>query len=216
MNDLDHIEKLSPEEAKRLNATLAGQTGSKPGWSLFGPTIGGRKCGHCNFCCIVVPVERPLNKPAAVRCKHLKHKGCSIYQQRPDVCAAWKCAWLYQSEAKILIRPDLSGYAIDCALQQIFIEEHLVQVIQVWCDYQRHDAYKAPELRAYLAIMAEKHRLPAIVTWPRPKDGNQDGEVCTALFAPCLTDTGQWEEITSPMIPKHEMDRLKEERAVTG
>lgn len=184
----------------------------KPGWSIFGPPIKGRSCGGCSFCCTVVPVERPLNKPAAVRCQFLKHKGCSVYAQRPDVCAFWNCAWLYQPEAKGLKRPDLSGYAIDPALQEIFINQHLVHVIQVWCDYRRHDAYEAPELRAYLALMAEKLRLPAIITWPRPKDGDQSGEVGTTLFAPCLTGTGQWEEITQAMIPKHEMDRLKEER----
>lgn len=174
---------------------------------MFGPTQAGRACGHCNFCCIVVPVEKPLDKPGGVRCVHLKHKGCSIYAQRPEVCAAWKCAWLYQPEAKILRRPDLSGYAVDCCLHEIFINEQLVHVIQVWVDPDRPNAHKAPELRAYLDYQARTNKLPAIVRWPDGKQ--QDGEIATVLFAPCLTNTGQWEEVSSAMIPQAEMERLK-------
>lgn len=177
---------------------------------MFGPTLPGKACGHCNFCCIVVPVEKPLNKPGGVRCVHLKHKGCSIYKQRPDVCAAWKCAWLYQPEAKILRRPDNGGYAIDCALHQIFINKELIWVIQVWVDPARPLAHRAPELRAYLAEMARLHNLPAIVRWPDGK--SQDGEDATVLFPPIMTGDGKWAELTSAMIPHTEMDRMKEDR----
>lgn len=141
---------------------------------------------------------------------HLKHKGCSIYKQRPDVCAAWKCAWLYQPEAKILKRPDHGGYAVDCCLQEILINEHPVHVIQVWIDPHRRDAHKAPELRAYLGEMARVHRLPAIIRWPDGKA--QEGEQAMVLFAPCQTDDGQWAEVASGMIPHEELAR-KLERA---
>lgn len=200
-------EILTPDEMARGNT----HPKNRRGWHMFGPNQPGRACGHCNYCCIVVPVEEPLNKPGGVRCVHLKHKGCSIYRQRPDVCAAWKCAWLYQPEAKILRRPDNAGYAVDCCLQEIFINEKLVQVIQVWVDPHRRLAHQAPELRAYLALMAEKHGLPAIVRWPMA-DKDQTGDEATVLFAPCMTDTGQWEEISSAMIPRDELERMKEER----
>ena len=211
MSDLDRIENMTPEEAARGNLMAAVKKGGPLGWSIFGPTLAGRACGHCTFCCIVVPVEAPLDKPGNVRCVHLKHKGCSIYRQRPDVCAAWKCAWLYQPEAKVLKRPDHAGYAVDCCLQEIFINQQLVHVIQVWGDPDRREAHKAPELLAYLALMAEKHRLPAIVRWPM-EGKDQSADEATVLFAPCLTNTGRWEEITSGMIPWHEMERLKKER----
>ena len=202
------IENMTPEEMARGNSYPK----NRPGWSMFGPTQPGKACGHCNFCCVVVPVENPLNKPGGVRCEFLKHKGCSIYKQRPDVCAAWKCAWLYQPEAKILRRPDNGGYAIDCCLQEILINEQTVHVIQVWVDPGRRDAHKAPELRAYLAEMARVHRLPAIIRWPDGKA--QEGETAMVLFAPCLTDTGEWGEVSSGMIPHAEMAK-KLERART-
>lgn len=207
MTELDRIENMTPDEMALGNT----HPKNRPGWSMFGPTLPGRACGHCTFCCIVVPVEKPLNKPGGVRCVHLKHKGCSIYKQRPDVCAAWKCAWLYQPEAKILRRPDNAGYAVDCCLHEIFINEQLFHVIQVWVDPARRDAHRAPELRAYLALMAAKHGLPAIIRWPMAgKD--QSADEATVLFAPCMTDTGEWGEVTSNMIPRHEIERLKEER----
>lgn len=206
MNQLDRIETMTQEELERGNRRIS----NLPGWNIFGKTLPGRACGHCNFCCIVVPVQKPLNKPGGVRCVHLKHKGCSIYQQRPDVCAAWKCAWLYQPEALILRRPDNGGYAVDCALQQIFLNKELIYVIQVWVDPARRDAHRAPELRAYLAGMAEKHRLPAIVRWPDGTD--RDNADATVLFPPILTDDGKWAEITSPMITHSEMERMREER----
>ena len=207
MSDItEAIENMTPEQIARGNAIVT----SRPGWSIFGPRQPGRACGHCNFCCIVVPVETPLNKPGGVRCVHLKHKGCSIYKQRPDVCAAWSCAWLYQPEAKILKRPDISGYAVDCSLHEIFINQQLIHVIQVWVDPGRRNAHKAAELRAYLAEMARIHRLPAIVRWPDGKA--QEGEEAMVLFAPILSG-GDWVEVTSDMIPRAEMDRLREERA---
>lgn len=208
MSDLlaDRIDKMTPEQMALGNS----HPNNVRGWSIFGPKQPGRACGHCNFCCIVVPVEKPLNKPAGVRCVHLRHKGCSIYKQRPDVCAAWSCAWLYQPEAKILRRPDNSGYAVDCCLQEILINELPVHVIQVWIDPARREAHKAPELRAYLAEMAKRHRLPAIVRWPDAKA--QEGETATVLFAPCLTDNGDWAEVSSGMIPQAELAR-KLERA---
>jgi Pyruvate/2-oxoacid:ferredoxin oxidoreductase delta subunit len=88
---------------------------SKTSWSIFGPPRAGRTCGSCKYCCIVVPVQDPgvLMKPGGVRCEHLKGRGCGIYKDRPNSCATWSCTWLYQPEAAILRRPDLSGYAVD-------------------------------------------------------------------------------------------------------
>lgn len=207
INDLAwQVENMTPEQKARAKL-ISG----RPGWSLFGPTLNGRKCGHCNFCCIVVPVEQPLNKPGGVRCSYLKHKGCSIYAQRPDVCAAWKCAWLYQPEAKILQRPDLSGYAVDCALHEILVNGEPIQVIQVWVDPARREAHRAPELRAYLALMAEKLKLPAIVRWPDATA--QEGQSAMVLFAPCMTETAEWGEVTSEMISVAEMNRKVAEQS---
>jgi hypothetical protein len=55
----------------------------------------GRSCGECSLCCKLprIPV---LNKPAGKWCKHARpgKGGCSIYNDRPDVCRGFACEWL--------------------------------------------------------------------------------------------------------------------------
>jgi hypothetical protein len=172
-------------------------------WTIFGPPVHGRACGHCKFCCVVVPVEMPLNKPAGVKCQHLRASGCSIYAARPDVCRYWSCAWLYQPDASILRRPDISGYAVDCMPQEILINHEPVRVIQVWVDPHRKDAHRAPELRAFLDKAGRDHRMPAIVRWPNGEA--QEGQDAMVLFPPSLTDDGEWWEKTSEMISTDEL-----------
>ena len=53
-----------------------------------------RKCGKCRACCTTLGVDE-LDKPAGVRCSFLnENKGCTIYQDRPEVCSAYSCMWL--------------------------------------------------------------------------------------------------------------------------
>ncbi len=55
-----------------------------------------RECGDCTACCngtlnIVVNEETiSFDHP----CKHLCKTGCGIYNERPEVCRAFTCAWL--------------------------------------------------------------------------------------------------------------------------
>lgn len=179
-------------------------------WSIFGPRIQGRACGRCRFCCKTVPVRsHQLDKPGGIRCQHLRSTGCGIYQRRPDPCAAWNCTWLYQPAAAILKRPDIGGYAVDPMPQEILINGEPIMTIQVWVDPDRREAYRAPELRAYLEAVAADTRMPAIVRWPNGRP--QEDQDATILFAPCLTDGEGWQEVTSGMLSKEDFAELQDQ-----
>lgn len=166
-------------------------------WTIYGPPVRGRACGSCTFCCVHVPVERPLNKPAGVACVHLHSRGCRIYAARPDVCRYWNCAWLYQEATADMRRPDKAGYCIDPVLQTILVDETPVDIIQIWVDPARPEAHRDPALRAYLALMAERHGTPALVRWANP---TQEGQDAMFLAPPSLSDDGEWVEKRSAMI----------------
>lgn len=68
-----------------------------------------RVCGECSVCCVQwkIPV---LNKPARMPCLHLDG-DCTIYEDRPQVCATFRCGWLRGMGSED-DRPDKSGKVI--------------------------------------------------------------------------------------------------------
>jgi Fe-S-cluster containining protein len=69
------------------------------GWlkSIVPPQV--NQCGSCNVCCRTPAIEEdklddiiPEQKPACVSCVHL-NGGCSIYDNRPEVCRNYLCAY---------------------------------------------------------------------------------------------------------------------------
>lgn len=72
-----------------------------------------RTCGTCSACCRW-PEIPALNKPQGVTCPHLAGCGfeCTIYQERPKMCAEFSCSWL-QGHGQIFDRPDDCGVLID-------------------------------------------------------------------------------------------------------
>jgi hypothetical protein len=168
-------------------------------WTIYGPPIRGRTCGTCSFCCVHVPVERPLNKPAGVKCHFLNHKGCSIYADRPDVCRYWSCRWLFDPTTAAMRRPDHVGYLIDAMLDTIIVGgDKEMQVAQVWLDPARPDAHRDPALRSWL----QARQLPAIV---------RTSSVDAMLIAPPPTPDGEWIERTSEMLTREAMDQRRVE-----
>lgn len=74
-----------------------------------------RTCGECQACCTYLPVSE-VGSVALTPCPHQCEAGCSIYDERPDVCKGYACAWLYGAGAE-QDRPDLSGILIDNMLR---------------------------------------------------------------------------------------------------
>jgi len=159
----------------------------------------GRLCGSCTLCCKLPPIPGPpLHKPAGVKCQHARvGKGCSIYKTRPMACRVWACRWLADRETAGMPRPDRCHYVID--IQDDYIEQvhedgtrHRCGVVQVWVDPAFRDAYRAPELRAYMLRMATEHSMATIIRY--------SSREAITIFPPPLCADGEWHEITDGVI----------------
>ncbi len=71
-----------------------------------------RECGECSLCCTVLRVDE-LRKLGGVDCVHqLAEGGCGIHPSRPEICRAYRCAWL-QGHFDESDRPDRLGAVLD-------------------------------------------------------------------------------------------------------
>ncbi len=93
------------------------------------------KCGECTVCCGVFSIPQ-LSKPKNKMCGHCAD-GCSIYEDRPDPCRDFACAWLVGNWRKEL-RPDLSGIMIQNTpdgYEALQIQDDVDQLILDQIDY---------------------------------------------------------------------------------
>lgn len=156
-----------------------------------------RRCGECQLCCKLLPVKE-FGKPANARCKHQRHSaGCTIYAARPGSCRTWSCAWRLSGEGtENLSRPDRAHYVIDMMPDYLTLVEdatgdrQTIPCLQIWLDAGYPHAHRDPQLRAYLAHMAQAHGMAALVRSP-----NDTASV--AIFAPAMSADQQWHEMTS-------------------
>jgi hypothetical protein len=163
------------------------------------PAIG-RRCGDCQLCCRLVPVGE-LHKAAGERCVHQRvGKGCAIYARRPFDCAAWSCRWLASpDETAGMRRPDRAHYVID-AMTDVVRMTHSVTgdvteaaALQVWIDPAHPEAARDPQLRTYMARMAEEHGLLTLLRF--------NNRIGTVVFPPAICADRQWHEFTQPTNP---------------
>jgi hypothetical protein len=189
--------RLATTRRKVVTALVIAAIGDCDGWPIFGDPVRGRSCGSCHACCTQVPVVLDeATKPANVRCGFQGSRGCRIYANRPTPCRAWSCKWLFDPDASALKRPDIGGYIIDPMLDTVLMNDEPVEIIQVWVDPHRRDAHRAPELRDWLELMAQRHRLIAIVRW-----SSDDGMV---LIPPAITGD-VWIEHAGTMVTEGAM-----------
>ena len=134
-----------------------------------------------------------FDKPAGQRCPYQKHhKGCSIYPRRPFGCRYWNCRWLVNEDAADLSRPDRAGYVIDIMPDFITLAPHdggpstNIEVIQIWVDPSRPDAYRDPKLRAWLERRGKEGKA-ALIRF-------NESDALT-LFPPSMSDDCKWHEV---------------------
>ncbi len=74
-----------------------------------------RNCGDCTACCETIAIEKPgIIKLPYFRCDNLMDCGkCRIYENRPNVCAKFYCAWRYLSIMNEEWRPNKIGALAD-------------------------------------------------------------------------------------------------------
>lgn len=169
----------------------------------FSPkSLTGRVCGGCSLCCKLVPVPT-IDKPASQRCRHQRHgKGCAIYAARPFACRTWSCRWLSDESTAGLPRPDRAHYVIDMQAEDIRLVSpdgapiHL-SAFQVWVDPAFPEAWRSPELLAWISHMAEVRRCPTIIRW-----GSERG---LTVFAPPLNAANEWVEMEGQCVPQNEL-----------
>jgi hypothetical protein len=159
------------------------------GWTIFADrNTRGRQCGSCKACCTAIPVDLPEGKkPANVRCRHLKSRGCGIYEHRPKPCVYWSCRWLMDETTADIRRPDHCGYIIDAMPDTILADGRPVECVQIWVDPNRRDVHRDPPLRAWLEDVHRRHGYIAMVRW-----GSAEGVL---LVPPAASDTGEWLEL---------------------
>ena len=66
-----------------------------------------QECGECTACCYAFAVDA-IGKEQHTKCPHA-NAGCDIYENRPDVCRKYLCAWVTQPKVHIDLRPDKCG-----------------------------------------------------------------------------------------------------------
>jgi len=82
-------------------------------WLTADGPAAGRECGTCTACCTVLAVAE-LQKPARWACDHVDCASCGIYEQRPQACRDFNCAWLRGAIAgDESLRPDRLGLMFD-------------------------------------------------------------------------------------------------------
>ena len=152
-----------------------------------------RQCNECTLCCRLLPVP-PLKKRGGERCQHQRHTGCRVYHKAgmPRECALWNCRWLVNDDTANLSRPDRSHYVID--LMPDFVEMRNdetsestpIQVVQIWVDPRHPEAWRDPDLMAYM----ERRGLEGIAAIIRY--GESDSFV---VFPPALCGDGEFHDM---------------------
>jgi hypothetical protein len=65
-------------------------------------------CGDCTACCTVLPIEA-INKPINTTCMNCTGSGCSVYEDKPQTCSEFECAFLQGKDVPESLRPDKCG-----------------------------------------------------------------------------------------------------------
>jgi hypothetical protein len=71
-----------------------------------------RTCGTCTLCCKLFPVP-PLNKLAGQWCPHVvQGRGCGIHETRPQLCRAFDCQWIENSDLGPEWKPEYCKFVL--------------------------------------------------------------------------------------------------------
>lgn len=113
----------------------------------------------------------------------------------PHECIIWSCRWVTGMDTAGMKRPDHVHYVIDSMPDMITVVtdagQRDVMAMQIWVDPAFPLAHRDPALRAFLAMIAARDGMPAIV---RCGPGT-----ATVIAAPCLNVGDDWVEIVAPL-----------------
>lgn len=111
--------------------------------------IPGRSCDGCTLCCKLLGIAA-FDKPRLEWCAHCDvGAGCKVYQQRPQECRDFFCAYRYSPAFGEEWRP------ADCLMMVNY--EGATNRINVLVDPEKLDAWRAPrfyrQIKAFAAEM---------------------------------------------------------------
>jgi len=69
------------------------------------------ECGECTLCCTLCKIPE-LNKESGTECAHCS-THCDIYEDRPEACKEFSCAYHQVLKANIAMRPDNMGVVFE-------------------------------------------------------------------------------------------------------
>lgn len=75
-------------------------------------------CGECTLCCYLFEIEF-INKGSNTDCKYCDN-GCTIYNNRPECCLGFNCAYLQMDNSDIRLRPDKCGVVFEKINEELF------------------------------------------------------------------------------------------------
>ena len=110
-----------------------------------------RECGDCALCCKILPIDtfdgEDDGKEAGKWCQHWsKAGGCSIYDDRYEVCRIFYCFW-----ALGLIPEELKP-----SKSKVVLAMYTEGVTIVYCDPAYPDAWQKGKMGDYLSTYPEK------------------------------------------------------------
>lgn len=116
-----------------------------------------RPCGECSLCC-KLPSIAVMNKPENQWC-HFCHigKGCGIYEDRPQTCKDFACAWKLGVLPEEM-RPDKTH----CLVYFSSVPGSDKEAIACTVDPHRPNAWKTNEMFGVLKRLSEKV-MPVVV-----------------------------------------------------
>jgi len=100
-------------------------------------------CGDCSLCCKVMAIPE-IPKDDGVWCQHIckNHKGCGIYETRPQVCRDFLCMWRMgmtgPGTSPKHMRPDRCGV--------VFGQGTREDIIGAYVDPARPNAWRKPRV----------------------------------------------------------------------
>lgn len=139
-----------------------------------------------------------FDKPAGKPCPHqAHHNGCKVYSRRPFGCRYWNCRWLTGDDTGDLRRPERSRYVIDVMPDFIEIQPDdggppdKVEVVQIWVDPKRRDAWRDKALLAYLERRGKEGKA-ALIRYSESE--------ALIVFPPSMCSDRQWHEVNSASV----------------
>ena len=98
------------------------------------PLLPGRDCNGCTMCCKILGIDA-LDKPVGKWCEHCDiGAGCKIYDDRPQECRDFFCAYLTWNEVPADWQPSRSKIVLDIDPSGEWLRVHV--------DPSRPDAWK--------------------------------------------------------------------------